>query len=118
MSVKKYKSDGFFQYFNVVLPLSINVSSVTNCHVTTIKVVDCHCLTGKVKCKVTLEPDQSGPQGTGTYFGLCSMKRLRVLLLPLDWMLVHRRLSSAFRPETLKIRRYRFIPSGGERYRE
>ena len=101
MSVKKYKSDGFFQYFNVVLPLSINVSSVTNCHVTTIKVVDCHCLTGKVKCKVTLEPDPSGPQGTGTYFGLCSMKRLRVQLLPLDGLLVHRRLPSAFRSETL-----------------
>ena len=28
----------------------------------------------------------------GAYPGFCSMKRLEVFLLPLDWMLVHRRL--------------------------
>ena len=44
----------------------------------------------------------------GVYRGFCSMKQLRVLLLPLDGMLVHRRVTPAV------CSRYPFIHLGGE----
>ena len=53
---------------------------------------------------------QEWPIAAGAYPGFCSMKRLKVFLLPLDGMLVHRRLVSP------TICRYPFIHLGGERH--
>ena len=53
----------------------------------------------------------------GAYPGFRSMKRLGVLLLLLDGMLVHHILPPAFRQVSLTVRRYPFILVGGERHR-
>ena len=52
----------------------------------------------------------------GAYPGFRSIKQLGILLLLLDWMLVHRRLPPAFFQVSLTVRRYPFILLGGERH--
>ena len=42
-------------------------------------------------------------------YGFCSINRLRVLLLPLDGMLVYRKFSAAFYQTNLTARRYPII---------
>ena len=63
------------------------------------------------------------PKNSGAYPGFCSMKRLGVVLLLLDGMLVHRRCPPpppppVFRQVSLTVCRYPFILLGGERHCE
>ena len=46
---------------------------------------------GALLCIKSEALEAARPIGAGAYPGFCSMKRLEVFLLPLDGMLVHRR---------------------------
>ena len=77
-----------------------------------------HFISLHIKVRVKSAHEPSRVHTAGAYPGFRSIKRLRVLLLLLGGMLVHRRLPPAFRQVSLTVCRYPFILLSGERHCE